>query len=366
MYKSLPKGTVTVKAETTRVAVSGVINAQTAAKSDTIDKGELQSEVKQVQKTLTQDFTSTGEKNTGNKAAGTITVRNCDYPDGFTLAAGTKFSDSSGKLFSSTAGASVPAFTGAASSCNLSGGSSGKADIAVEAVESGDNYNLGSRGYTITGVTGKVDAVGGQMSGGTTKIEKVVSESDVTTAKQKIISQDTSAVKDELIKQFGDQFVTVDSSFANTPGDASVSPSVGAAGENGKVTMVVNYTMLGIRKESLKNYVRSLAEKQYDANKQKVFDDGIKSASIKVDKKVNDQLYTLNLSTDVYVGPQIDETDIASQVSGKRVGEAEEYIRKLPGVRDVKVSLSPFYVKKLPKPSKIKVLFDVQATNTAP
>ena len=363
MFKMLPKGSVTVKAETSRISVSGPISALATAKSDTIEKGELQSEIKTIQKTLTQDFTSTGEKNTGSKAAGSITIRNCDYPDGFTLAAGSKFTDSLGKTFSSTGAAAVPAFTGAASSCNLGGGNSGKVDVAVEAVESGDSYNLGARGYTITGVSGKVDAQGGQMSGGTTKIVKIVSEADVTTAKQKILSQDTDPIKDELKKQFDDSAVAVDASFASNQGDATVAPNVGDPGDNGKVTMVVNYSMVGVRKESLRNYIQELASKQYDASKQKVYDDGVKNATIKVDKKVNDQSYTLSLSTDIYVGPQIDENEVAKLVSGKRVGEAEEYIRKLAGVRDVKVTLSPFYIKKLPKPSKINVSFDVQATN---
>ncbi len=366
MYKILPAATMVVKAETSRVNVTGSIVGSTAASADDLTTGSLQSELKQVQKTVTQEFAATGEKNTGNKAAGTITVRNCDYSDGFTLNAGTKFTDSSGKVFVSTAAVSVPDFSGNSSSCTLSGSNSGKADVSVEAAEAGDGYNLGPRSYTTSSISGKVDAQGGQMTGGTTKIVKVVSQGDIDAAKQKLNNQSTDEVKQELKKELGDKLVAVDATFEGVQSDVKTTPAVNETGDNGKVTATVTYKQLGIRRDSLKAYIEELAKKQYDSTKQKIFDDGIAAASIKLDKKLNDQTYNLSINTDIYVGPQIDETELAKQVTGKRVGEAEEYVRKLPGVRDVKASLGPFYVKKLPKPSKIKVTFDVQAVNKTP
>ncbi len=362
LYRVLPKGSVEVKAETSRVPVSGSISAALSAKSDDVDKAILQSENKQIQKTLSQDFSATGTKNTGNKATGTMTVTNCDSTDSITLPAGTSFT-AGNFVFKSTAAATIPGsgFSGGGKVCK----SDGKATINVTADQAGDTYNLGPRAYTVSGVSANVTASGAQMAGGTTQNVKVVSEEDVNAAKQKIAGLDSSEVKDELTKQFGDSFVIVDSSFTNSQGQATISPAVGAEGESGKVTLSVTYNLLGIRKDSLRNYIENLAKKQYDADQQKVYDDGIKNAVLKLDKKVDDNNYTVSLSTDVYVGPQISESELAEKISGKRVGEAEELIRKTPGVRDVRVRVSPFYVKTLPKPAKISVTFDVEPITTS-
>lgn len=360
LFKILPKATVSIKAETTRLDAAGDFTASVGASEADIDKDILIAESKEIQKSYSESFSATGEKNIGTKASGSITVRNCNYSDDFTLPAGTRFTDSSGKVFVSGQAVVVPDFSGGADSCVLSGGNSGKVEVAVESTEVGDTYNLSSRTYTISGVSGKVDAIGSQMSGGTNKIVKIVSQGDIDSIKQKLsTSGNTSEIKDELQDQFGDNFTVVESSLVGEPGQFSSEPALEQEATTAKASLVVTYKLLAIETKSLEQFIDKQIEGKYNQDDQKIYDNGIKNASLKVEKKVSDTSYSMSIRADVYVGPEINEDELKSKISGKRTGEASEIIKNTPGVRDVDVKLTPFYARSLPKPGKITVNFDV-------
>ncbi len=69
------------------------------------------------------------------------------------------------------------------SQCKTNGSHTGSVPIIAQ--KNGDKYNLSARTYTVSGFGGVI-AQGDQMSGGTSKIVKVVSAGDVDAAKKKI------------------------------------------------------------------------------------------------------------------------------------------------------------------------------------
>ena len=58
------------------------------------------------------------------------------------------------------------------------------------------------------------------------------------------------------------------------------------------------------------------------------------------------------------VGLKINESDIKDQIEGKLSGEVIDSLKKIDGVSDVNVNLSPFWVQTVPSdPNKITVKF---------
>jgi hypothetical protein len=54
------------------------------------------------------------------------------------------------------------------------------------------------------------------------------------------------------------------------------------------------------------------------------------------------------MQTTVVAGPDIDTDALAKQVVGKKSGDAEKIIKAYPGVVDVTIHYSPFWVTSMP------------------
>ena len=52
------------------------------------------------------------------------------------------------------------------------------------------------------------------------------------------------------------------------------------------------------------------------------------------------------------IGPKIDEAAIKDYVKSKRIGEVQEYVKAIDGVKSVDVNFSPFWVHKVPGDTK--------------
>ena len=75
----------------------------------------------------------------------------------------------------------------------------------------------------------------------------------------------------------------------------------------------------------------------------------------------------ISFRTSVVAGPEIDEVAIKENIRGKKRGEAEKYIEALPGVEEVVVEYSPFWVYSTPKAaSKITIVIEKPAEQQAP
>ena len=55
------------------------------------------------------------------------------------------------------------------------------------------------------------------------------------------------------------------------------------------------------------------------------------------------------MQTTVVAGPELDIAAIKKQVAGKKAGEAKDIISLNPGVTEVNVEYSPFWVSSIPK-----------------
>ncbi len=333
-----------------------------------IEKGTIQTLSKQTTETTSVDFEATGQKDVGQRASGSITVRNCDYAGGFTLQAGTRFTSSSGKVFTSSSAVTVPGYTSPSSSlCTLSSDSAGTATVQVQAQASGESYNIGSTSYTISSIPSgsKVDAVGTSMSGGTTQIATIVTAADVQAASEKLVEQSersNSDIKKELVDQFNNGEIVIEDSFTVSRSPVVSTPAIGAeVTSSAKLTSEATYSITAIAKSELRAYLKNALEKQItDEDKQRIYDDGIDTVSVSGYRDNNGQA-TVNVSATGRIGPNIEEDNIKEQAKGKRYGEIQSSIQRLDGVNDVDIKFSYFWVRTVPNDvNKIDVEFKLE------
>lgn len=355
-----PSATVTITAKTSPVNISKKLTLDATRQQSDTGRFELKATVQQVKKSVATEFDATGSKDIGSKAKGTITVRNCDYPDDFTLPAGAKFTSSSGKVFITTKAVVVPQFKGPAPSCTQSGSASGKADVTVEAQESGPSYNIAAQKYTLSGYTSGVDGFGTEMEGGTSQIVKVVSQEDVDKAKELLPQTDAEAAESELKALFTDSQIIIEESFEVKIGDVVASPAVGEQANRAKITRETTYTISGLDRSDVDTILKAAVGDQLVAKPdQQAYSYGEDTIRFQDFQRTDANITTVSLVTTGFVGPKIDVDQLAEQLTGKRYGEIQAHVNNIPGVQSVTIDLSPFWVSRAPAADKIDIKFTV-------
>jgi hypothetical protein len=344
-FKVLPKATITIKtnAQTEPIDVSFTADPD-VTELDTKDALVPAKQLK-VDKTKTEKTPTTGEKNLGEKATGTMTFQtttNCvsALP---TIPAGTTVS-SSGLNFITQESATIGGVP------DIQNGkcvfTSGATDVTAS--EGGGKYNLSERTYTVSGFTSVV-ANGSNMSGGTDKIVKIVSQADIDTAKNKALESNVDEVKAEMRSTLEkDGYLPIVETFNNSEPIVTSSPAVGAEANEVTVTVVTSYTMTGAKSDDVKKLIDDQSKEEINSDQQKINDYGLDSATYKVSEIQPNGQAKVQLNTNVTTGTQLDTEKVKEQASGKRRGEIQEELKKIPGVIDVEVAYSPFYVSKTP------------------
>lgn len=344
-FKVLPKATITITTNAQTKAVDVTFVADPDVTELDVQNSIVPAKQLKEDKTKTEKAPTTGEKNLGEKATGTMkfqTTTNCvsSLP---TIPSGTTVS-SSGLNFitqESTTIGGVPQIQNG--KCVFTSG-----DVDVTASEGGGKYNLSARTYTVSGFNSVV-AEGSNMTGGTDKIVKIVSQQDIDTAKNKALESNVDEVKSEMRSTLEkDGYLSLVETFNNSEPIVTSSPSVGAEANEVTVTVVTSYTMTGAKSDDVKKLIDEKYKEEINSDQQKINDYGLDSATYKVTKIQPNGQVDVALNTNVTTGTQLDSEKVKEQASGKRRGEIQEELKSIPGVIDVEVAYSPFYVSSTP------------------
>jgi hypothetical protein len=344
---SAPKATITIKTDATNIDTEINANLSTAAKEVDTDNHTLPAVIVSEQKSYTQQVATTGQKNNGNKASGSITMsaQECgvaqqadDVPAGTGVTAnGQTYITQSNTSFSPKS--------------IKNGCINFEADNATQIIAQtgGTSFNTtGSVTFSVAGrkdVTAKTNA---GITGGTDSIVQTVNQGDINTAKDKINTNDSS-VKTALetqLKQKG--LYPIDETFSPGTPTTTTSANVGEVANTVTVTENITYTMFGVKRDDLDALVNDSVDNQIDPDKQKVLSDGIDTATY----TVNGQTATtaqVAIKTTVVAGPELDINQVKEMAKGKKPGEIKSELGTNPDVTGVDVKLSPFWVGNLPK-----------------
>lgn len=348
----LPKATIVIQTNTESVDSSFEFIASPSASQVDTSAGVVPAKVATQKVSETQTAPATGQKDLGAKATGNMTFSiPCSAVSGNppTIPAGTGVS-TNGLTF-------ITQNASALTTPNFSGGCTFTGTTTVAAQNNGEQYNIDAATYTVSGF-GDVTGKGGQMTGGSSKVARVVTSSDIDIATGKITAKDEQ-IKQALTKQLEDQDYFVVASSFRKDGESTVpTPAVDQEANEVSVTYNATYVLVGIKRDDMKKLIENDLGDQIDTSKQQVQEDGLDQARFTVNSVAADGDVSMTVSTKAEVGPDIDTDALIDEVLGKKRGDTENIVKSQPGVKDVEVKYSPFWVSKTPKSaSKITVEF---------
>ena len=361
-----PKATITIKTDSSTIATNVNLVLDTSAKALDVPNSVVPATAGTQQKTASQQVAATGQQNNGTKATGTVTVVNCTsdnsevaLPAGRSLSAG-------GHTYTLNNSVDLP-LSGHQSNgnCKSINGASA-ASVAITALKGGADYNVAS-GTTFTASVNSSDGfsasdvhITGSTSGGTDDITKIVLQSDIDGATSKIASTDSDAIKQQLISNLQSKgLLAVPSTFlAGTPSVTS-SAKAGDAADNVTVTAVTAYTMLGVQKSDIRQLVVANVNSQIDKSKQVILDDGVANATFTQANPGTPTGANVSMTAKSEAGPQLNVKQLKTQLAGRKSENVKNFIKQTPGVTDVNVHFSPFWVSAVPKnANKVTITID--------
>lgn len=350
-----PRGTITIVAETTPKQINATVSLRPGANTDIKNK-IIRPIVKQMKKTETIDFTATGSKEVGEKATGKVEVTNRSGLSR-TFSAGTPIITAAGLQFTFNEAATVAGASVSSSGTVVPG----SLTASVTAVNIGADYNIAS-GTALTVNNGSLIDIeaAASFSGGSKKTVKVIQQSDLDLAVEKLKDQgDKNQIKNQLESQFDDDTTVLNDSFTISYGNATSKPALGEAIESGNATatMEITYTLIGIAKKDLESLIDTEIG---NLDEQKVYDNGLSKIGFS-NFAANNNGYSVTIKTAAQIGPDLGkrEQQIKENAVGKRSGEIVANIEAIAGVNSVKVQFSPFWVTTAPAVDKLTVEFTV-------
>jgi hypothetical protein len=347
----LKKATVNIQTDASNINVNQNLDLSTSAETLDSDGSRVPAKLESYKKTYTQEVTTTGQKNEGNEASGSVTITNCGTSSE-TIPAGTGFS-ASGETFISQSDVTVPVstFLGRGGNCQ----NNGTANVNVMAQSPGSSYNLPSNTTFTIASSPPYTTAEGSTSGGTDNIVQTVNQNDINNAKSKISTNNSSA-KQSLESQIrADGYYPLSATFSTGTPNVTSSADVGEAANSVTVTETINYTEFGVHESDLKSVLANNIDGQINSSKQSILDDGLSSASYTLGNQGSSSA-SLVLTTKAEVGPELDETNIKTEVEGMKAGAIKSQLSSNPDVTGVSVKFSPFWVSSAPKnASKITI-----------
>lgn len=353
----LPKATITLTTDTSSINSSLNLNLDSTVQTLDVSKLIVPAVVKTIQKSQSQQVNTTGQQNNGVAATGSVAMVACESTPGFAPSVpsgtpvtvnGLTFITQSTTTFSHSGTSNGNCFAYSANSAT-----------SVTAQTGGTKYNVSNATFAVYGRS-DVSATG-TTSGGTDNIIQIVAQADIDSATQKIAALDTTALKQQLQQQLQQAglFAVVDTFTAGTPA-TTTSSNVGDQATTVTVTQAIAYTMFGVKESDLKTLVDNDVKGQIDPSKQTILNEGLANATFHVNS-ASATGAQVAMSTVATAGPDLSAKTVIAQSVGKKSGEVITMLKSDPGVTDVQVKLSPFWVSSVPKASKVTVVFQKAA-----
>jgi len=309
---------------------------------------------KQIQKEeeFSENFVSTGEKDAGEKATGTLTFKNESGVDE-SIDAGTTIASSSGMEFTLQTSLTVPKATLNPAGDKVLGQVSGE----VEAKSAGDSYNLpASTSYTVYG-NSKISVSGG-TSGGITKKIKIVSNSDIVNSQEKLQEQGKTALLEAISKE-GNNGVVEGAEKVEVVSFASTKNAEDEASEfkaTAKVRVItLSYNLEQLRQVALKQIEKTLKEGEgILTTKDDKFEISLDSSDINVGK------VTLKVAVSTHAGQAVDLTDLSSAWRVKTLSQIRQQASQIPEAQVKDVTIWPKYALPIAPILKNRIIINLE------
>lgn len=361
-----PAAKIMVKIKTTPDNFSENISLVNVADQASNKDGKILLESETLERESTIDFEATGERNDGEKASGKLTLTaNFSFstssaspsnPDRISVPIGSAFAK--GNLNYLTIANTDFSWDGSTTSCTVRTTNTCqiRKTVDVIAFEGGTRFNIDPAASGWQSSVEKVDAFNpNAFTGGTDKIVKIVTASDVEKAKAQANQVDEG--KDELFAKVKETELRIDASYKKNLGSATPSPAIGEVAAEGKAKLLakITYKVNVLDKTAIEEYIRNLVSSRLGED-QKIYEIG--SLFIERFQENNN---SAKLKAIVKTGPEVTEKTVLDKSLGKKIGEVTTLIKSINGVSEVKVDTSFPWVRSIPDDvNKVSVTITIE------
>ncbi len=351
LYNTLPYVKIQVSPKFSDVNIQDSLTADKSFQNVDLTQKTIPAQYIEIEKDGAQDFLATGSATNGGNASGTITVYNKVTPaTPIILKAGTHFLSDSGKYFKSVSKITIPP---------MKGKTPGSVSVAVQAEQTGADFNIGASNFSVPGLSGTSYYYGvwavstSAMSGGFSGNVKKVTADDIQTAQgiltKKLSDDAISSIKSSLTQDeiLLDGAVSTNMLSANSDTDAN------SIKDSFNESVKVQASALVFKKSDLQQFVKndisaqltdgqSLLEKSLSVNYSADSVD-LQGGTEKINLQILAKSY-YNLDLQSLVGSLSGKSssDIKAIISSKYSGE----------VASTKVNFWPLWVNSAPTNQK--------------
>lgn len=295
------------------------------------------------------EFPATGKAMVKEKTSGKITIYNAHSSDPQGLVTNTRFLSPDGKIFRLQKSITVPG-------AKISDGKiiPSSIEAIVTADQPGSEYNIEPvERFTIPGFQGSPKynnfyaSSKEPMKGGFIGEAKVVANDDITKAKEKLAETLKLSLEQDFILSFTDKDLKIlDGAKEFKILKEEIKTKPGATQDNFQVFGEASLTAIVFKESNLLSLLRDLAQKELGADlayKNFEISYGLSRADFE-SKKIS---FPIEFKAKFIRPISLDQ--LREQILNKNETELKTIIFSLPGLERAKVSLWPFWVKRVPK-----------------
>ena len=360
-----PAVTITVAMKTTSENFSETINFTTDLNAENVTEGRLFAQQQSYEQKYESKITATGEEDRGDRATGELVLTksagassvlvsglSIDVPEGATFTAGNGLTYTAIMAKSTV----VNDFETDCSGSGLSYTCSLTLTVPIQASAPGDSYNLDAES-TWNSYSGASVSNPKAISGGTSNKVKVITESDVNQARDKLVSEHADAGKESLLSDLTEQqAVIIEPSYTSEVTATNSTPAIGEEGDEATVSVTVKYAVYTVDHAKVESLISDQLALSDD---QKIY-----SIGNPYFERFTNLEESARLKTVVAIGPVLTEDTILDRVKGIKIGEAQSVLKSINGVSNVEISPSYFWVRSVPSdPNKITINLQMEGEN---
>ncbi|KKQ68072.1 MAG: hypothetical protein A3F95_00825 [Candidatus Nealsonbacteria bacterium RIFCSPLOWO2_12_FULL_39_31] len=321
--------------------------------------GIIPGQILQIQKSVLENFLSTGKKMKEEKAKGVIRVYN-GYSESSRILVPSRFVSSDGKLFWSVKKTII---LGAIrdSKGKLT---PGYADIEVEAAEPGEEYNIEPTTFAMPALAGTplYSSIYGKsfsaMKGGISEEIIEVARQDVDSAKDSLIKKIQGENSEFLKANFSEEFIIIEGSFFHEILETKSSSAPGTEADSFEAQANVKTTAMAIAKKNLEKFSRDSADLNaiglFEIEDGIVFTPRIREGGLEesftiesIDSEKGTAVLVLRIRAVIFADSELPE--LKKAVFGKSAKETELFFNNLGNIELVEIKYWPFWVKTAPE-----------------
>ncbi|MDP3994818.1 MAG: baseplate J/gp47 family protein, partial [bacterium] len=280
--------------------------------------------------------TATGAKKVGEKAKGSVTIRNGTKED-INFKAGTVLMATNDLKFTLTSSASI--------SAALSTVDPGKQTVEVSAYDIGAEYNLAKDEIFKVANYPKadVDAVANSnFSGGSSRDILAISSEDQESLEDDLSKELSEKAKKDLLQNLSAEEFFIDSSLVTNTLSRVFSGKVGDEAENVKLTLDLEVKGYSVTKENLIEFSRKVLEESAPSGYVLRADQLVFAFEPSEEEK---DVFVVRVIANFL--PEVDSGALIKQIMGKDPNMVEKYLSSIAGFKGAKINIKPKFPGRL-------------------